>query len=144
VKWYVYSLRKYAVFKGRASRREHWTFELTNVAIELTLFVAVVMLARVGFEYLVDLLYLYIAATTVPSLASLVRRLHDTNHSGWWFFISLVPLVGPLILFSMTVTRSDPGQNRFGPNPYQQSTTDTPVGPDMGYLAPPIDQRDYR
>jgi uncharacterized membrane protein YhaH (DUF805 family) len=144
VKWYVYSLRKYAVFKGRASRREHWTFELTNAGIELALFVAVVMLARVGYQYFVDLLFLYIAATTVPSLASLVRRLHDTNHSGWWFFISAVPLIGPLILFSMTVTKSDPGQNRFGPNPYQQPTTNTTVSPDMGYLAPPIDQRDYR
>jgi hypothetical protein len=50
-------------------------------------------------------------------------------------------VIGPLILFSMTVTRSDPGQNRFGPNPYQQSTTKATVSPDMGYLAPPIDQR---
>ena len=108
MKWYVYSLRKYAVFKGRASRREHWTFELTNSVITLALFVAVVMVARVGYQYFVSLPFLYIAAMTVPSLASLVRRLHDTNRSGWWFFVSLVPVVGPLILFSMTVTRSDP------------------------------------
>ena len=132
------------MFEGRASRQEHWTFELTNSAITLALFVAVVMLARVGYQYFVSLLFLYIAATTVPSLASLVRRLHDTNHSGWWFFISLVPVVGPLILFSMTVTRSDPGQNRFGSNPHQQQTTKATAGPDMGYLAPPIDHRDYR
>jgi uncharacterized membrane protein YhaH (DUF805 family) len=144
VKWYVYSLRKYAVFKGRASRREHWTFELTNSVITLALFVAVVMVASVGYQYFVSLPFIYIAATTVPSLASLVRRLHDTNRSGWWFFVSLVPVVGPLILFSMTVTRSDPGQNRFGPNFYQQSTTKATVSPDMGYLAPPIDQRDFR
>jgi uncharacterized membrane protein YhaH (DUF805 family) len=99
------------------------------------------MLARVGYQYFVSLLFLYIVATTVPSLASLVRRLHDINRSGWWFFIGLVPVIGPLILFSMTVTRSDPGQNRFGPNPNQQSTTKATVSPDMGYLAPPIDQR---
>ena len=144
MKWYVYSLRKYAVFRGRASRREHWTFELTNAAIELALFVAVVMLARTGYQYFVRALFLYIAATIVPSSASLVRRLHDTNRSGWWFFISLVPVVGPLILFSMTVTRSDPGQNRFGPNPYEPQTTKATISPDMGYLAPPVDQRDYR
>ena len=144
MKWYVYSLRKYAVFRGRASRREHWTFELTNAAIELALFVAVVLLARAGYQYFVRVLFLYIAATMVPSFASLVRRLHDTNRSGWWFFISLVPVVGPLILFSMTVTRSDPGQNRFGPNPYEPQTTKATISPDMGYLAPPVDQRDYR
>jgi uncharacterized membrane protein YhaH (DUF805 family) len=141
MKWYFHALRKYAVFEGRASRREYWIFELMNSAVALALFVAVVMLAKAGYPYFVSLPFIYIAATAIPSLASLVRRLHDTNRSGWWFFITIVPVVGPLILFSMTVTRSAPGENRFGPNPYEHPTAEATVNPDIGYLAPPIDRR---
>lgn len=141
MKWYLQSLRKYAVFKGRARRREYWIFELMNVAITLALFVLAVMLGKAGYPYFLSLPFLYMAATTIPSLASLVRRLHDTNRSGWWFFISMVPVVGGLILFAMIVTDSDPGENRFGPNPKLQPTTEATVSSEMGYLAPPIDRR---
>ena len=66
---------------------------------------------------------LYLLATVVPSFAGLVRRLHDTDHSGWWFFISLVPLVDPFVLLSFTIKDSDPGSNRFGPNPKAEPVT---------------------
>ena len=141
MKWYLHALRKYAVFEGRARRREYWIFELMNSAIALALFVLAVALGKAGFPYFLSLPFLYIAATTIPSLASLVRRLHDTNRSGWWFFISMIPLVGPLILFAMTVTDSNPGENRFGPNPKRQPTTGATVRSEMGYLAPPIDRQ---
>ena len=141
MKWYLQALRKYAVFEGRARRREYWTFELMNSAIVLALFVMAVMLGKAGYPYFLSLPFLYAIATTIPSLASTVRRLHDTNRSGWWLFISAVPAVGPLILFVMTVRDSDPLENRFGPNPKQQPITAPAVSPEMGYLAPPIDQR---
>ena len=141
MKWYLEALRKYAVFKGRARRREYWIFELMNSAITLGLFVLAVMLGKAGYPYFFSLPFLYIAAMTIPSLASLVRRLHDTNRSGWWFWISVVPLVGALILFAMTVTDSDPGENRFGPNPKRQASAEATLSPEMGYLAPPIDRR---
>ena len=141
MKWYLHALRNYAVFRGRARRREYWIFELMNFAIALALFVLAVTLGKAGYPYFLSLPFIYIAATMIPSLASLIRRLHDTNRSGWWFFISMIPLVGPLILFAMTVTDSDPGENRFGPNPKRQPTTEATVRSEMGYLAPPIDQR---
>jgi uncharacterized membrane protein YhaH (DUF805 family) len=140
MKWYLHALRNYAVFAGRARRREYWTFELMNSAITIALFVLAVVLGKAGYPYFLGLPFLYIAATLIPSFSSLVRRLHDTNRSGWWFFISMIPLVGPLILFVMTITDSNPGENRFGPNPKRQPTAAT-VSPEMGYLAPPIDRR---
>ena len=59
----------------------------------------------------------WILATVVPLLAVLVRRLHDTNRSGWWALIGLVPLAGFIILLVFTVTDSDAGANRFGESP---------------------------
>jgi uncharacterized membrane protein YhaH (DUF805 family) len=134
MKWYLHALRNYAVFKGRARRREYWTFELINSAIALALFVLAVLAGRAGYPYFLSLPFLYIAATIIPSLA-------DTNRSGSWFFASMIPVVGPFILFAMTVTDSNPGENRFGPNPKQQPTREGALSPEMGYLAPPIDRQ---
>jgi uncharacterized membrane protein YhaH (DUF805 family) len=134
--WYIQGLKKYAVFSGRARRREYWMFELINELIALALFVLAVFLGKAGFEYFISLPVIYILATTIPSLAKLIRRLHDTNHSGWWFFIGLVPLIGPLILFSFTVKDGDRGENRFGPDP--KAAPLAAAVPKMGYLAPPL------
>jgi uncharacterized membrane protein YhaH (DUF805 family) len=60
---------------------------------------------------------IYGLAVLVPSLAVGVRRLHDTNHSGWWLFISLIPLIGAIILLVFLVGDSQPGDNKYGPNP---------------------------
>jgi uncharacterized membrane protein YhaH (DUF805 family) len=141
MKWYLHALRKYAVFKGRARRREYWVFELMNSAIALALFVLAATLGKAGYQDFLSLPFLYIVATLIPSLSSLIRRLHDTNRSGLWLLISMLPVVGPLILFGITVTDSDPGENRFGPNPKRQPTTEPTGSPEMGYLAPPIDRR---
>jgi uncharacterized membrane protein YhaH (DUF805 family) len=46
-----------------------------------------------------------------------VRRLHDTDHSGWWLLIIVVPIVGGLVLFVFQVLDGTRGDNRFGPDP---------------------------
>ncbi len=141
MKWYLQALRKYAVFKGRARRREYWIFELMNSAIVLALFVMAVALGKAGYPYFLSLPFIYLVATMIPSLSSSIRRLHDTNRSGWWLFISMLPVVGPFILLRITLMDSDPGENRFGPNPKKQLTAEPTGSPEMGYLAPPIDLR---
>jgi uncharacterized membrane protein YhaH (DUF805 family) len=99
MKWYLHALRKYAVFKGRARRREYWIFELMNSAIVLTLFVLAVTLGKAGYPYFLSLPLFYIVATIIPSLSSLIRRLHDTNRSGWWFpGSSALSYGGPLVV----------------------------------------------
>jgi len=110
-------------------------FELINTLITVALFVIAVYLGKAGFEYFIGLPLLYVLATAIPSLAKLVRRLHDTNHSGWWVLISAVPFIGPLILFIYTVKDGDPGENSFGPDPKALVAADVPK---MGYLAPPL------
>jgi len=141
MKWYLQALRKYAVFKGRARRREYWIFELMNSAIVLALFVMAVALGKAGYPYFLSLPFIYLVATMIPSLSSSIRRLHDTNRSGWWLFISMLPVVGPFILLRITLMDSDPGENRFGPNPKKQLPAEPTGSPEMGYLAPPIDLR---
>ncbi|MCT1602793.1 DUF805 domain-containing protein [Kocuria sp. p3-SID1433] len=92
--------KKYVQFSGRASRSQYWW-----VCVGLAL--AVVMLFY-------GLLLLFGLATIVPSIAITVRRLHDTDRSGWWYFISCVPCVGGIILLVFTLMPSDPRGARFG------------------------------
>jgi len=53
----------------------------------------------------------------LPAIAVGVRRLHDTNRSGWWMFISLIPLIGGIVLIVFFAQDSKPGTNQYGPNP---------------------------
>jgi uncharacterized membrane protein YhaH (DUF805 family) len=53
----------------------------------------------------------------LPQLAVSARRLHDTNRSGWWLLIALVPLVGPIVLLVWFCQKSEAVANRFGPPP---------------------------
>ena len=56
-------------------------------------------------------------AAIIPLVTVTVRRLHDTGRSGWWYWVPWVPLTGPVILFFLLVIDSQPGDNRYGPNP---------------------------
>jgi len=122
--WYMEVMRKYAVFSGRARRKEYWMFQLINVLLIVVLFIsfALVIPAAVRHNENPLLLFVvliavgYVLATIVPSLAVSVRRLHDTNLSGWWVLIGLIPL-GGIVLLVMHVLDSTPGPNRYGPNP---------------------------
>ena len=135
MKWYFQALRKYAVFAGRARRKEYWIFELAHFPV----MVALVFVGKIVHIPLGLLPTLYILAMIIPSLAGLVRRLHDTNRSGWWFFINFVPVVGPLILLSFTVTNGNAGENRFGPDPKVEANIEANIQPSqMGYVAPPL------
>lgn len=80
--------------------------------------IGALMLATGEFTVGVILFYLFILGTLLPSISIMVRRLHDTSRSGWWYFINFVPLVGPIVFFIFTVLPSTPGDNLYGPNPY--------------------------
>jgi uncharacterized membrane protein YhaH (DUF805 family) len=106
-------LSGYARLSGRASRSEYWWFALFFV---LACFGALLIDVVPGNDtgWLTMLVYL---ALLLPSQTVLVRRLHDTGRSGWWWWISFVPLGGSLVLFIFSVLDSRPGENRFGPCP---------------------------
>jgi uncharacterized membrane protein YhaH (DUF805 family) len=112
--YYTDVLKKYAVFSGRATRSEYWMFTLWNAAIYLVLFLFVS-----AFHNIVTLViyYCYALALIVPSLAVLARRLHDTDRSGWWILLMLIPVLGPIVIIVFAAIDSKPGDNIYGPNP---------------------------
>ncbi|WP_043686364.1 DUF805 domain-containing protein [Streptomyces xylophagus] len=112
--WYIEALKKYAVFSGRARRKEYWLFGLFSGLIALVLVVVALVAQSSALFALVGVYYL---GTLLPSLGVSVRRLHDTGHSGWWLFFYLVPIAGPITLLVFNCTDSAPGPNAYGPNP---------------------------
>lgn len=106
-------------FSGRAPRSEYWFFVLFNI-----LFTWLVTLGFTGIGYALGgldggVIAYYISAILcivvmfLPSLSVLVRRLHDTGHSGWWYFVSMLPLVGGIWLLVLLCSSSD-DENKYG------------------------------
>ncbi len=117
--WYFEVLRKYAVFSGRARRKEYWMFVLFNLIIASILGLIEALSGIASESYPSVLATLYSLAVLIPSLAVGVRRLHDTGRSGWWLLISLAPVVGSIVLLIFMVQDSQQGENQYGPNPKQ-------------------------
>lgn len=107
-------LRKYVVFSGRATRSEYWYFVLLNFLISIAISIVGSILAD-GLGN--TLQSLYSLAVLLPSLAVMVRRLHDTSHSAWWILINLIPLVGTIIFIVFLATDTVPAENKYGPSP---------------------------
>jgi uncharacterized membrane protein YhaH (DUF805 family) len=104
---------KYATFQGRAKRSEFWWFGLFCMVVMIAISVLggvlmddpTIPLALVG---------VFSLAIILPGLAVTVRRLHDGDRSGWWYFIQLVPMIGGLWFLYLMVAKGTPGPNRFG------------------------------
>jgi uncharacterized membrane protein YhaH (DUF805 family) len=124
--WYFNVWKKYAVFSGRARRKEYWMFVLFNLIAAIILmvldnlfgtnFTVGEMVLPYGFLYLI-----YMLAIIIPSLAVAVRRLHDTDRSGGWIFISLVPFIGGIWLLVLMCLEGTRGANRFGEDPKENA-----------------------
>ena len=116
--WYLEALKKYVVFEGRSRRKEYWFFGFFNAIFSVVLVIADVLfgtsggLSGPGF-----LSGLYTLGVFLPALAVLVRRLHDTNRSGWWVLISFLPLIGVLVLLFFSLQEGQPGENQYGISP---------------------------
>jgi uncharacterized membrane protein YhaH (DUF805 family) len=91
--------KKYATFTGTASRSEFWWFCLFCVVVSMLLTVSDTLRAIFGL------------ATLVPSIAVACRRLHDTDRSGWWQLLGLIPVIGWIVLLVFYVQESRP--NRY-------------------------------
>lgn len=116
--WYVDVLRKYAVFSGRARRKEYWFFVLFNLLIMAGLTLVDTFVGTYDAVREVGLLSgLYGIGVILPSLAVAARRLHDSGRTAWWLLIGLVPIIGAIVLLVFFVLESQPGDNVYGPNP---------------------------
>ncbi|MBM9593345.1 DUF805 domain-containing protein [Roseitranquillus sediminis] len=107
-------LNKYATFTGRAARPEFWWFALF------------VFLGNFVFGLVDGLIFsgrtqlfapIFSLAMLLPALAVSVRRLHDSDHAGWWVLLHLIPVIGFLVMLYFYLLKGDGGTNRYGPPP---------------------------
>ncbi|MBQ0982336.1 MULTISPECIES: DUF805 domain-containing protein [Micromonospora] len=109
---------QYVGFTGRARRSEYWWFVLFTVIVSI---VAAILDSALGLTFengTTGFIGLVVnLALLLPTLAVAVRRLHDTDRTGWWVLIGLVPIVGAIVLIVFFVSDSTHGANRFGPSP---------------------------
>ena len=116
--WYLAVLKNYVGFSGRARRMEYWMFMIVNFFVYAGLLAIDRMMGHAVGEYGPGpLCAIYSVVVALPWLAVVFRRLHDTDRTGLWIFIHLLPLLGSIIFFIFMVMDSTPGMNRFGPNP---------------------------
>lgn len=109
-------MKKYAVFKGRAHRTEFWMFALISFVASMILGVVdgALGLSSNGSGLLGAI---YSLAVLLPALGVVIRRLHDTNRSGWWFLLVLIPVFGWIALIVFYATEGDKKKNQFGDAP---------------------------
>ena len=123
MEWYLKVMRdNYANFSGRARRREYWMYVLVQTIIMIGL---MILDSILGLDFELQGIslgygYLYLIGVIVhfiPSLAVLVRRLHDVGKSGWFYFIFLIPIIGIIWLLVLYCTEGQKQDNKWGPDP---------------------------
>lgn len=121
--WYLDVLKKYAVFTGRARRKEYWFFTLFSTIAMIILSIVDALTGTFNKDLQAGLLSgLYCLGVLIPSLAVAVRRLHDTERSAWWLLLIFLPLIGTIVLLVFMFLDGTPGDNRFGPNPKSENS----------------------
>ena len=144
--WYLLVFKKYATFSGRSRRQEYWMFFLFNLIISIVLAILDQLLGlkltSEGVNNTGVLGGIYSLVTFIPSLAVAVRRLHDTDRSGWYLLLPIAPyvliilgiilkggglvltiigglsvLVLAILLIVWLATEGTSGENQYGPDP---------------------------
>jgi uncharacterized membrane protein YhaH (DUF805 family) len=121
-------LSKYVTWKGRASRSEFWFFFLFVMLCLIVASIVDTILGTTfkavnpmtGLEQSAGYGYVYMLVGLglfLPNLSVMVRRLHDTGRSGWWYWIVLIPLVGAILLIVWFATKGTTGSNEYGEDP---------------------------
>ena len=110
IDWFKKGLRNYTNFSGRARRKEYWYFLLVQTGLMIIAMIldTIIFDTGVGLFYIVAGLGLFL-----PNIAVTIRRLHDTNRSGWWILISFVPLLG-ILLIVFLASDTKPENNQWG------------------------------
>ena len=111
-------LKRFALFTGRARRREFWMFALIDLIIGV-IFAILSAIPIIGaiFNFAS---WIFMLAICIPSFALGIRRLHDTNRSGINILLVLIPIVGLVILLVWAAKEGTAGENKYGPDPKAQ------------------------
>ena len=118
MKWFIKVITNYAIFKGRARRKEYWMFTLFSLIISIVLSVIDVSTGMFDPELGRGLTStIFSMAVLIPTIAVGVRRMHDVGKSGWFMLISLVPIIGGIWLLVLLCTDGDSSENAYGPSP---------------------------
>lgn len=124
---FVHCIKNYAVFRGRATRSEYWLFVVASMILSFCAVVAGLVF-DIAFEtdgFFVNIWYSLLQLFLfLPSISVMVRRFHDTGHSGWWFWLCLIPIVGWIIVLVSLLSDSNPNANGYGDNPKDNNNTD--------------------
>jgi len=107
--------RHYVDFNGRALRSQYWWWTLFVIIISAIVNVIQTVISDGGMIWLSIVVSL---ALFLPGLSVAIRRLHDTNRSGWWFLLIFIPIIGWIILFIWYVSPGTEGENNYGPPIY--------------------------
>lgn len=99
-------------YKGRASRKEYWTFFLVNFVITLFLWGGLEYIKPQWIFGLIALFFWLI--TLLPSISVAVRRLHDSGKSGWLYLLIFIPFIGQILILIFLLTKGDVKENKYG------------------------------
>ena len=137
VSWYLAVWKKYAVFTGRARRKEYWFFYLFNL---IAAFILAFIDGGLGFTNgggRGPFYTIYVLASLLPYICVGIRRMHDSDHRGWWLLFPIVNLI-------LLISDSTPGSNRFGPNPKAPEVAYAAASVPAGWLPDPTGRHQYR
>jgi len=116
---------RYVDFEGRSTRSEFWwVFLAWWIAAMMTL----ILFLALGINYqteeisifgvaIISLFMLFYLGTLIPGIALRVRRLHDQDLSGGFYFLRFIPYMGGLVILIFMIIEGTRGRNRFGPDP---------------------------
>ena len=115
-------LKKYADFNGRLSRKGYWYFVLANSLVAMAISLVEYVIRGMPsyspyYETTLILPSIYSLVVLIPSLAAMVRRLHDIGKSGWNTLLFLIPFVGPIVLLVFLFQRGEQEDNKYGAVP---------------------------
>jgi uncharacterized membrane protein YhaH (DUF805 family) len=116
---YIAVIKKYFVFTGRSNRKEFWFFLLVNLIIGivfsiLTKIPILGILIRIAY-------FLFGLAIFIPSFMLGIRRLHDTNKTGWLMLLCLIPIVGAIAVLVLCALEGTQGENQYGSVPSENA-----------------------
>lgn len=164
MEWMFMPLKRYADFAGRSRRMEFWMYQLFLFALVIVFYIILFaaggamlmsggdpssMVAAGGAVMLISLVFFLVwLALLIPSIAVAVRRLHDTNRSGWWILLPLAPyvlmflgaaaesqaiillgslgvLAAAILLIVFYFLDGTPGPNKYGEDPKGRGAAET-------------------
>lgn len=121
IKAYVNGIKKWKRWDGRTGRRDYWLYELCNALVVIAAYTLSSVLSFLGLTTLAIFsriaTYAYSFLAIIPTIAITIRRLHDTNRGGGYYFIGFIPYIGNIWFLVLMLLPGTVGRNKFGPDP---------------------------